>query len=457
MAPNFLLALVLVLGALLGPAAAPAAVRASQSSAAAQAVTYSLSVSKSSDRSNAGSLPGQTVAGNIYVFVTPDTGAGQVRFYLDNPSASGTPLQVENNAPYDFAGGSSSGANAYDTTKLSNGSHSITASIDLAAGGVSNVTATFTVSNGAAATAIPPTATKAAPTATQVAPTPQTAYNNLVSKSANRSSAGALQGQTVSGSIYVFVSPESGITQVRFFVDNPSASGTPLQTENGAPYDFAGGTSTAANPYDTTRLANGAHSITASITLTSGVVVVTTANFNVNNGAAVSTPAPTATKQPTATPQAAYNNLLSKAADRSAAGGLNGQTVSGSIYVFVSPESGATKVDFFLDNTGASGTPYHTESNAPWDFAGGSSTAATAFDTRSLGNGGHTITAAITLSSGTKSLTTASFTVNNASATSTPAPGPTATPAPSSGSIYWGVNMSGVPGIWRSYRPGSAT
>jgi acid phosphatase type 7 len=105
----------------------------------------------------------------------------------------------------------------------------------------------------------------------------------MLSLASNRSNPVPLEGQTVSGNIYVFVSPESGASQVRFYLDNPSASGTPIWTENNPPWDFAGGSVSAANPYNTTSLSNGAHSITASITLTSGGTTVITSNFTVNN------------------------------------------------------------------------------------------------------------------------------------------------------------------------------
>jgi hypothetical protein len=68
--------------------------------------TYSLLVSSSSNRSNPTPLAGKTVSGNIYAFTSPDdSGVLRVRFYLDNPSMSGTPRRTESNAPYDFAGG----------------------------------------------------------------------------------------------------------------------------------------------------------------------------------------------------------------------------------------------------------------------------------------------------------------------------------------------------------------
>lgn len=41
---------------------------------------YALSMSAAADRSNAGLLEGRTVAGNIYVFVSPEAGASRVRF-----------------------------------------------------------------------------------------------------------------------------------------------------------------------------------------------------------------------------------------------------------------------------------------------------------------------------------------------------------------------------------------
>ena len=126
-----------------------------------------------------------------------------------------------------------------------------------------------------------------------------TAYGLLVSGSADRSNQANLQGQTVSGNIYVFVSPESGITQARFFIDNTSATGTPFQTENMAPWDLAGGNS-GANPYDTRTLSNGGHTVTASLSLSSGATVVTTSSFTVNNVTATATPVP-----PTATATAA--------------------------------------------------------------------------------------------------------------------------------------------------------
>jgi hypothetical protein len=109
--------------------------------------TYSLLVSSSSNRSNPSPLTGQTVSGNIYAFTSPESGVSRVRFYLDNPTMSGTPRSVERTAPYDFAGGTVSTANPFNTAGVSDGSHTITAAVELSGGGTEVVHASFTVSN----------------------------------------------------------------------------------------------------------------------------------------------------------------------------------------------------------------------------------------------------------------------------------------------------------------------
>jgi hypothetical protein len=113
----------------------------------AQTSTYSVLVSSSADRSNPSPLAGKTVSGNIYAFTSPGTGASRVRFYLDDPNMSGTPRQVESTAPHDFAGGTVSTANPFDTRTLADGSHTITAAVEKTGGGTDVLHASFTVSN----------------------------------------------------------------------------------------------------------------------------------------------------------------------------------------------------------------------------------------------------------------------------------------------------------------------
>jgi len=116
---------------------------------------YSVLVSTSSTRSSPVSLAGATAKGKIYVFTRPDTSdISRVRFWLDNPQHTGTPRHSETGAPYDFVGTNSDTARTakpFDTTTLTDGQHTITASVDLASGTSEVLNATFTVANRAPA------------------------------------------------------------------------------------------------------------------------------------------------------------------------------------------------------------------------------------------------------------------------------------------------------------------
>jgi len=112
-------------------------------------------------------------------------------------------------------------------------------------------------------------------------------YDLLVSTSPDRSSPVQLHAYVASGNIYVYVWPSTGIQQVKFFVDSAS---TPTQTENSSPYDLKGsppGTTAVANPFATTVLADGSHSITATVDLRSDTDLnpnlQLTATFTVDN------------------------------------------------------------------------------------------------------------------------------------------------------------------------------
>jgi hypothetical protein len=230
------------------------------------ASVFDLSLSTSANRSAPVPLQGRTASGTIYVFTSPATGVTQVRFYLDDPQRTGTPIKTEGLAPWDFAGTAGDGsANPYGTTALPNGQHNITAAIDKSGGGTEVVTSTFTVSN----TAPPP---------------PPSAFSLQASAAASRSAPVPLQSRTASGTIYVFVNPASGVTQVRFWLDNPQMTGSPIKIENAGPWDFAGTAANGnANPYATTALANGQHSITAAVDKAGGGTDVLTATFTVSN------------------------------------------------------------------------------------------------------------------------------------------------------------------------------
>jgi len=112
-----------------------------------QSVIFSLSA----DRADPSTLHGATVQGDIFPFAIPESGVRRVRFFLDNPAATGSPYRVENNPPYDLGGGSVATALPFDTEDLPNGEHSVTAVFEFTAGGGAAATATFTVANDAPA------------------------------------------------------------------------------------------------------------------------------------------------------------------------------------------------------------------------------------------------------------------------------------------------------------------
>jgi hypothetical protein len=125
-----------------------------------------------------------------------------------------------------------------------------------------------------------------------------------LSLSPDRSGAVRLDGSTVKGKIYVFVKNSQNIGKVDFYLDRRWRTNPPVQTDTRAPFDFAG---TAADgtalPYETTKLANGSHTIRAVLTWSDGTSSSRRWDFTVaNSGAtATTTASPTA---PTTTPPA---------------------------------------------------------------------------------------------------------------------------------------------------------
>jgi hypothetical protein len=93
---------------------------------------HGIAFSTSADRSAPVRLDGATVSGRIYAFTLPHTGPTQVRFWLDDPSRSGTPRKIEKTGPWDFAGSApDDSALPFDTSRLTPGQHTITAEVDI--------------------------------------------------------------------------------------------------------------------------------------------------------------------------------------------------------------------------------------------------------------------------------------------------------------------------------------
>ena len=99
----------------------------------------------------------------------------------------------------------------------------------------------------------------------------------------DRQSWTVLEGADLSGSVYIHVSPSTGPTAVRFWLDDPDRTGLPRKTEFGAPWDFAGTASGGlANPFDSTTVANDTHVVTAEVDVDGGTEVLN-ATFTVSN------------------------------------------------------------------------------------------------------------------------------------------------------------------------------
>jgi N-acetylneuraminic acid mutarotase len=105
----------------------------------------------------------------------------------------------------------------------------------------------------------------------------------LVSSSANRAASSSLSGAMVKGSIYPFLPTAPEISVVEFWLDNTAMTGAPRQVERGAPYDFAGGSDAAANPFDTTKVEEGSHTISTRVTYADGDALTGETTFTVDN------------------------------------------------------------------------------------------------------------------------------------------------------------------------------
>ncbi|HLT20939.1 MAG TPA: hypothetical protein VKZ96_15885 [Thermomicrobiales bacterium] len=234
---------------------------------------YSLVYSLSSQRSDPAPLAGAVVIGKLYIFTTPDTAAiEEITFYLD-----GEYVSEEENDPYDFKGGTVASANDWNTTKVPDGQHTIEAEILLTNGTITSASASFTVANNG----LPPTPTPTKAPSPTPSPTPHPDIYGLVySLSSNRAEPRELAGATISGKVYVFTTPDSpDIEELNFYLD-----GDYVGEEENAPYDFMGGTVASARSWDTTRVADGQHTIEAVLLLVDGSTTRTGATFTVANG-----------------------------------------------------------------------------------------------------------------------------------------------------------------------------
>jgi hypothetical protein len=181
---------------------------------------------------HSGLASGQTVSGQVLwgasVSATGTT-VSKVEFLVD-----GAVRSTDSVAPYEL--------NKWDTTKESNGSHTLVVRATAADGRTASATITVTVSNATG----------------QVSLT------------------GVSNGQIVSGWLRWGASVTGlAVSRVEFLVD-----GRLRWTERSAPYNYK---TNGVSGWDTTKESNGTHTLTARVVTTSGAVVTVSVNVTVSN------------------------------------------------------------------------------------------------------------------------------------------------------------------------------
>jgi hypothetical protein len=133
------------------PTSTPAQDTAPSQDPAPLAVSTQLLVSFSATRANPIPLDIAPLSGQAFPFVTSPKNIAKVHFHLDDPRLQGSPVHVATSAPYDFAGSRADGtAKSFDTTQVSDGTHSITIQVEYQDGTSETVTGVFSVTNSTA-------------------------------------------------------------------------------------------------------------------------------------------------------------------------------------------------------------------------------------------------------------------------------------------------------------------
>lgn len=327
----------------------------------AHAEDYTLVYSETWDRAGAIPLEGATVSGDLYGRLIPETGGiTRVYYYLDGASRQ---FKNELSPPYDLNGGPSSSAVPYDTTDLTDGSHTIRAEILLDTDEIININTSFIVANNVALE--------------NVAPVLSTIGNQSVDADSilNLSiTASDLNDDPLSITV-------DDLPTFASFSDNGNGTATlgftPLEGD--------------INTYAIT------------VNVTDGEFT-DNETFQLTVGEAGSQP---------------YRLVYSETNDRAGQIPLSGAVAGGDLFGRLIPESGGiTSILYYLDG---SNNHFKTETQAPYDINGGSSTA-NAFDTTALSDGVHTIRAKVTFSGSDIINFNTSFTVDNGTVTENQAP-----------------------------------
>ena len=301
---------------------------------------------------------GQTVSGtlNYAASATDNGGVSRVVFTLD-----GNALLSDTTAPY---GGS------LDTTKLANGTHTLRAVAYDAQGLNTASQVSFNVSN----------------TVTSTGQTPAPGAGSLAVWFKSPLAGSTIKG-VLNGGTSCYVNATGSVQRVVFTLD-----GAAVNTDS-APADGMNCT------LDTTRFANGTHTLRAVAFDSSGASKIDDVSVNIQN--TVANTAPTV-------------SITSPSA---------GQTVSGTSLAYAaiaSDNAGVTKVDFSVDSSALA-----SDTSSPY---GGT------LDTTKLANGTHVLKAVAYDAQGLNATSQVSINVQN-TVTPTPTPTSTTTPPPGSGSL----------------------
>jgi hypothetical protein len=150
---------------------------------------------------------------------------------------------------------------------------------------LSRVAAIETTGTTVTTTPAPTTTTPGATTTTSL---PGQGRGLFFSPNSDRQPATELNGQTFSGNAYIFAGPDAGVTQTRFYVNDPGTSGSPYRVEDFSKFDLEGtAPDGTAYPFDTFKLKNATHTVTAVMVLSGGGTETYTENIRVSNPASV--------------------------------------------------------------------------------------------------------------------------------------------------------------------------
>lgn len=188
---------------------------------------------------------GATLSGSVVWKADPSSAVSEVQFLID-----GAKKWVERITPYQYNGDPSG---VLDTTKLADGSHTLTANAIAADGTTASTTRSVTVQNVAPSTPPPP-------------PSVQLSVATTVA-----------EGATLSGKTTWTASPSSAVSEVSFSID-----GAKRWVERVTPYQYNGDPS---GVLDTTTLANGSHTLTATAVAADGTTASATRSVTVQNTA----------------------------------------------------------------------------------------------------------------------------------------------------------------------------